>query len=90
MVKTEIGTYEKYLSDYEEAEEDVHNNNNNKVVRVFKMMTNKCITLLQAIFYDEKDINTVTKEFGYTNKHNAQNQKFKCLEQARKGADNLR
>lgn len=89
MVKTEIGTYEKYLSDYEEAEEDIHLQNTNKVVKVFKLMTNKCITLLQAIFYADKNIDTITKDFGYTNKHNAQNQKFKCLEQARKGAENL-
>ncbi len=89
MVKTEIGTYEKYLSDYEEAEEDIHRDHSNKIVKVFKMMTNKCIVLLKAIFYDDKNIDTITKDFGYTNKHNAQNQKFKCLEQARKGAENL-
>jgi RNA polymerase sigma factor (sigma-70 family) len=89
MVKTEIGTYEKYLSDYEEAETDVSLANTNRLIRVFKIMTNKCITLIKAIFYDEKDIDTITKDFGYTNKHNAQNQKFKCLEQARKGAENL-
>lgn len=89
MVKAEIGTYEKYLSDYEEVEEDIHRDNSNKIVKVFKMMTNKCIILLKAIFYDDKNIDTITKDFRYTNKHNAQNQKFKCLEQARKGAENL-
>ncbi len=89
MVKTEIGTYEKYLSDYEEAEQEIHQDSSNKIVRVFKMMTHKCMVLLKAIFYDEKNIDTITKEYGYTNKHNAQNQKYKCLEQARKGAENL-
>lgn len=89
MVKAEIGVYEKYLVDYEDAEQEIHQANSNKVVGVFKIITNKCITLLKAIFYDEKNIDTVTKEFGYTTKHNAQNQKFKCLEQARKVADNL-
>lgn len=89
MVKPEVGVYEKYLTDYEDAEQEIHHANSNKVLDVFKVITNKCITLLKAIFYDEKNIETVTKEFGYTNKHNAQNQKFKCLEQARKGADNL-
>lgn len=44
-------------------------------------MTHKCITLLKAIFYGEKNIDTITKDYGYTNKHNAQNQKYKCLEQ---------
>ena len=89
IVKTELDVYEKYLTDYEEAESDVSHANTNRLVRVFKIMTNKCITLLKAIFYDEKNIDTITKDYGYTNKHNAQNQKYKCLEQARKGADNL-
>ncbi len=89
FVRTELDVYEKYLSDYEEAEEDIQKANSNKVLKVFKTVTNKCITLLKAIFYDEKNIDTITKEFGYTNKHNAQNQKFKCLEQARRGAENL-
>jgi RNA polymerase sigma factor (sigma-70 family) len=89
MVKSEVGIYEKYLIDYEEAEEEIHHSNSNKVVSLFKAVTNKCIVLLRAIFYDDKDIDSVTKEFGYTNKHNAQNQKYKCLEQARKGVENL-
>jgi RNA polymerase sigma factor (sigma-70 family) len=89
MVKSEVGIYEKYLIDYEEAEEEIHQSNSNKVVSLFKAVTNKCIVLLRAIFYDDKDIDSITKDFGYTNKHNAQNQKYKCLEQARKGAENL-
>ncbi len=77
------------MLDYEEAEEDHQYENSNKIVKVFKIMTHKCIVLLKAIFYDDKNIDTITKEFGYTNKHNAQNQKYKCLEQARKGEENL-
>ena len=76
-------------TDYEEAETEVSHANTNRLVRVFKIMTNKCITLLKAIFYDEKNIDTITKDYGYTNKHNSQNQKYKCLGQARKGVDNL-
>lgn len=89
MIKSDVDVYEKYLTDYEEAESDINEKNASRALNVFKVITNKCITLLKAIFYDEKNIDTVTKEFGYTNKHNAQNQKFKCLEQARKGADNI-
>jgi len=90
IVKTELDIYEKYLTDYEEAEADIDANNTTKALNIFKRITTKCVTLLKAIFYDEKNIDTVTKEFGYTNKHNAQNQKFKCLEQARRGSDNFR
>ena len=88
-VRTEMDVYEKYLADYEEAEREINEHNAKKALDVFRMITNKCVVLLRAIFYNGKDIDTITKEFGYTNKHNAQNQKFKCLEQARRGADNL-
>ncbi len=89
IVKTEIDIYEQYLADYEEAEQAKNEKNTNKALSVFRSITEKCVLLLRAIFYNGKDIDTITKEFGYTNKHNAQNQKFKCLEQARRGADNL-
>lgn len=91
IVKTELSMYEKYLSDYEDAEEktvEAHQNNFKRVLNTFKKVSDKCKVILTAIFYDEKNIETVTREFGYTNKHNAQNQKFKCLEQARKGSEN--
>ena len=81
--------YETSLADYEDVETEVSHANTNRLVKVFKIMTNKCITQLKAIFYDEKNIDTITKDYGYTNKHNAQNQKYKCLEQARKGTENL-
>jgi RNA polymerase sigma factor (sigma-70 family) len=87
IVKTDLNIYEKYLADYEEAEVDPHDRRTVQVQNVFTRITDKCITLLKAIFYDKKDIDVVTKEFGYTNRHNAQNQKYKCLEQARRGAD---
>ena len=90
IVKTDLDIYEKYLADYEEAETDLPDNKAAQALNIFKRITSKCVTLLKAIFYDEKNIDDVTQEFGYTNKHNAQNQKYKCLEQARRGADNFR
>jgi RNA polymerase sigma factor (sigma-70 family) len=90
IVKTDPDIYEKYLADYEEAEADIYDNKTVQTQSIFKRITDKCVTLLKAIFYDEKNIDAVTKEFGYTNKHNAQNQKYKCLEQARRGANNFR
>ena len=88
ITKNAPDIYEKYLTDYDEAEPNSETHKN-KLAKVFSAITSKCITLLKAIFYDEKNIDTITKDFGYTNKHNAQNQKYKCLEQARKEADNL-
>ncbi len=86
---TKIDVYEQYLIDYEEAETEIHKEHQRKTSSIFSRMTHKCIILLKAIFYDGKNISEVTEEFGYTNKHSAQNQKYKCLEQARKGADTL-
>ena len=44
-----------------------------------------CLALIQALFFRHKTIQEVTQENGYTSVHNAQNQKYKCLEQARRG-----
>ena len=55
MVKTDKDIYEKYLMDYEAAETEVSHANTNRLVSVFKIMTHKCITLLKAIFYEEKN-----------------------------------
>jgi RNA polymerase sigma factor (sigma-70 family) len=84
IVTTDPGIYTKYLADYEEAEVDSHERKTIQAQNIFKIISDKCVTLLKAIFYDKKDIEAVTKEFGYTNKHNTQNQKYKCLEQARR------
>jgi RNA polymerase sigma factor (sigma-70 family) len=46
----------------------------------------KCQALIQAIFFGQKTIQTVVQDHHYTSVHNAQNQKYKCLEQARRGA----
>lgn len=57
-----------------------------KVMGFLSRITLKCQTLLKAIFFLRKDIHTITRENGYTSVHNAQNQKYKCLEQARREA----
>lgn len=57
-----------------------------KVMGFLSRITLKCQALLKAIFFLRKDIHTITRENGYTSVHNAQNQKYKCLEQARREA----
>lgn len=47
-------------------------------------VTARCQQLIQALFFGEKSIQQVTEENGYTSVHNAQNQKYKCLEQVRR------
>ena len=44
----------------------------------------KCQALIRALFFRGQSIQEFTEERGYTSVHNAQNQKYKCLEQARR------
>lgn len=50
-------------------------------------ITIHCQRLIQDIFFKEKTIDQIQKEYGYSTKHNAQNQKFKCVEQLKKAMD---
>lgn len=47
-------------------------------------ITKHCKGLIHDIFFKEKAIEQIQKEYGYTSIHNAQNQKHKCIEQIRK------
>ena len=59
--------------------------------RILSSVTARCLTLLTALFFQKKSIDTLVGEAGYANRHTAQNQKYKCLEQARRhGRDLLR
>ena len=55
-----------------------------KLGSAFYKMTAHCKTLFIAMFVNKKSMATITTESGYKNIHTAQNQKYKCLEQARK------
>ncbi|WP_310992737.1 RNA polymerase sigma factor [Aequorivita marina] len=47
-------------------------------------ITDHCNRLIHDIFFKEKAIDQIQKDYGYTTRHNAQNQKHKCVEQIRK------
>ncbi len=47
-------------------------------------ISNHCNRLINDIFFKEKAIAQIQKEYGYSSRHNAQNQKHKCVEQIRK------
>lgn len=55
-----------------------------KLQDFFTKITNHCHDLLSKIFFQRKTIEQIQDEYGYTNKHNAQNQQHKCIEQVRK------
>jgi RNA polymerase sigma factor (sigma-70 family) len=43
-----------------------------------------CKGLIHDMFFKNKPIEQIQKDYGYSTKHNAQNQKHKCVEQIRK------
>lgn len=47
-------------------------------------ITDHCNRLIHDIFFKEKGIDQIQKDYGYSTRHNAQNQKHKCVEQIRK------
>lgn len=51
-------------------------------------ITTHCNRLISDIFFNEKSIDQIQQDYGYSSRHNAQNQKHKCVEQLRKIKDN--
>ncbi|MFI0491099.1 RNA polymerase sigma factor [Flavobacterium sp.] len=47
-------------------------------------ITKHCQGLIHDMFFKEKAIEQIQNEYGYSTKHNTQNQKHKCIEQIRK------
>jgi RNA polymerase sigma factor (sigma-70 family) len=47
-------------------------------------ITEHCKGLIHDIFFKGKAIEQIQKDYGYATRHNAQNQKHKCVEQIRK------
>lgn len=55
-----------------------------KVKLVFKKMTDHCRRLIEAIFFENVPMKILMKKMGWKNKHTADNQKYKCIQQAKK------
>ena len=47
-------------------------------------ITEHCKGLTHDMFFKNKAIEQIQKEYGYSSRHNAQNQKHKCIEQIRR------
>ncbi|GAB4056025.1 RNA polymerase sigma factor [Spirosoma litoris] len=56
------------------------------VMAILKKLTIRCQTLLSAIFFNSKQLPDIVKDHSYSNLHSARNQKYKCLQQARKAS----
>lgn len=47
-------------------------------------ITDHCNRLIQDMFFKGKTIDQIQKDYGYSTRHNAQNQKHKCVQQIKK------
>ncbi len=90
----------KLRTAYRETElTDIHNNQfyeeidlaieqeksyKDKLQNYLDKITNHCRGVINDLFFKEKSIEQVQKDYGYSTKHNAQNQKHKCVEQIRR------
>ncbi|SHI30780.1 RNA polymerase sigma factor, sigma-70 family [Mesonia phycicola] len=70
----------------ESINESIENEKNysEKLKGYLLKITNHCSKLIHDIFFNEKEIDQIQKDYGYSSKHNAQNQKHKCVQQIRK------
>ena len=55
-----------------------------KLQNYIHQITEHCKGLINDMFFKNKPIEQIQKDYGYSTKHNAQNQKHKCVEQIRK------
>lgn len=55
-----------------------------KLASYLLKISNHCNRLLNDIFFKKKGIEQIQSIYGYTSRHNAQNQKHKCIQQIKK------
>ncbi|KAB1229087.1 RNA polymerase sigma factor [Chryseobacterium viscerum] len=58
-----------------------------KLFGYVKSISSHCQNLIHDIFIENKSIEEIQDKYQYSSKHNAQNQKYKCVEQIRKIKD---
>lgn len=63
-----------------------HENKLRKVEGILKQLGEKCLRLLQLYYYQKKTMKAISQDLGYSSESSAKNQKYKCLERARKMA----
>ena len=72
-----------FLNSMHEAIED-EKTYSEKLKGYLLKITDHCNRLIHDLFFKEKAIEQIQKDYGYSSRHNAQNQKHKCVEQIRK------
>lgn len=88
----QIGRYSSQMDYLEETipvEEDMerHEKQNSEYAimdRALNSLGEPCKSLLESYYVKKMDMQTLAKDFGYTNADNAKNQKYKCLMRLKK------
>lgn len=55
-----------------------------KLVGYIKFISSHCQNLIHDIFIENKSMEEIQDKYHYSSRHNAQNQKYKCVEQIKK------
>lgn len=55
-----------------------------KIDYFWSFVSAHCQQFLYAMFYENQTIQAIQEKYGYSTRHNAQNQKYKCMEQLKK------
>ena len=88
----QLGRYSNQIDGFEETvsvEEDleIHEKRNAEFAimdRALNSLGEPCKSLLEGYYLKKMDMQTLAKDFGYTNADNAKNQKYKCLMRLKK------
>jgi len=78
-----------YITHQEEINTAIENERDywDKLNDYMNAISSHCKNLIQDIFMNNKNIEEIQSKYKYSSKHNAQNQKHKCVEQIRKIKD---
>lgn len=82
-----VEMHENYYSENkEEINQAIENERDyyDKLNDYINKISSHCQTLIHDIFMKNKNIDEIQEKYNYSTKHNAQNQKHKCVEQIRK------
>lgn len=80
----ELQVVDMTLAEWEQREVEIHRKN--AIQRIFSKVTRHCMIFLTKTFLNGYTRDQLMQELGYKNYHTFDNQKYKCLEQARKNS----
>ena len=79
--KLNIKDYERHISlNLEEYQEEKEDSRKDVVKEAMKRLGENCQKILLSYYYQNKKMNDIAVELGYTNAANAKNQKYKCMQ----------